>query len=141
MTIDLNGDRSIDTELNTSLIFGSTVATAGTGGFTKSGLGRFEIQGTSHAFGSFSVRDGVAAVTARGADYVLGGPAENGEALPLGTGTLSIIGENSRLELSPDTGRDVYVRGRISLDRGGVFELMNRASVHLEEGAGTGRRN
>lgn len=79
MTIDLNGDRSIDTELNTSLIFGSTVATAGTGGFTKSGLGRFEIQGTSHAFGSFSVRDGVAAVTARGADYVLGGPAENGE--------------------------------------------------------------
>lgn len=135
VTIDLNGDRSIDTELNTSLIFGSTVATAGTGGFTKSGLGRFEIQGTSHAFGSFSVRDGVAAVTARGADYVLGGPAENGEALPLGTGTLSIIGENSRLELSPDTGRDVYVRGRISLDRGGVFELMNRASVHLEEGA------
>lgn len=135
VTIDLNGDRSIDTELNTSLVFGATVATAGTGGFTKSGLGRFEIQGTGHMFSSFSIRDGVVAVTARGADYVLGGPAENGEALPLGTGTLSIIGENSRLELSPDTGSAVYVRGGISLDRGGVFELMNRASVHLEEGA------
>lgn len=134
VTIDLNGDRNIDTELNTSLVFGSTVATSGTGGFIKSGLGRFEIQGTSHAFSSFSVRDGVAAVTARGADYVLGGPAENGEALPLGTGTLSIIGENSRLELSPDAGLAVYIRGGVSLDRGGVFELMNRASVHLEEG-------
>lgn len=135
VTIDLNGDRSIDTELNTSLVFGATVATAGTGGFTKSGLGRFEIQGTGHMFSSFSIRDGVVAVTARGADYVLGGPAENGEALPLGVGTLSIIGENSRLELSPDTGTAVYVRGGISLDRGGVVELVNRASVHLEEGA------
>lgn len=135
VTIELNGDRSIDTELNTSLVFGATVATSGTGGFTKSGLGRFEIQGTGHAFSSFSIRDGVVAVTAAGTDYVLGGAARNGEGLPLGTGPISVVGENSRLQLSPDTGSTVYIRGQVSLDRGGVFELMNRASVRLEEGA------
>lgn len=135
VTIDLNGDRSIDTELNTSLVFGSTVATAGTGGFAKSGLGRFEIRGASHAFSSFSIRNGVVSVTAAGTDYVLGAPAGEGEGRPLGTGSLSVVGENSRLELLPDEGSTVYVRGRIGLDRGGVFELVNRASVRVEEGA------
>lgn len=135
VTIDLNGDRSIDTGLNTSLVFGSTVATEGTGGFTKSGLGRFEIRGSSHAFSSFSIRDGIVSVTAAGTDYALGAPAGEGEGQPLGTGSLAVIGENSRLELSPDEGSTVHVRGRIGLDRGGVFELVNRAAVRVEEGA------
>lgn len=131
--INLTADRSIDVDLQASLVLGGSVSTTGSAGLSKSGLGRLEIRGGDHAFSSFTVSAGTAEVTAPGATYALGSTLADSN--PLGTGSISVDGGNSRLELNPDDNTDILVDGTISLDHGGVFALTNRADTYLRAGA------